>query len=301
MYLVIFKYTYIMSHNTSWSHSPGFLVTESASGVLKFLTMESESHKNTRTPHPWLKLVRPVCHQLVTHLKTNSLLPDLQSAFRAHHSPFVFLHVLGVLFGLMTTRLNKRYCYYYYHHSTKTAVLKVMSDILLALESGNLALLTLLDLSAAFDIDHATLIHRVQKSNGLIVYRLHLNREKTEALWCSSARRQHQIPTRPVRVGCTSVQPVTAARNLGIYLHGVVSMRTHVTTTVRACFAMLHQIRSVRHSLPRPAMLTMLRSLVINQLGSCSSVMAGAPDVQLHRLQSVLNAAVRLVFSACVY
>ena len=61
---------------------------------------------------------------------------------------------------------------------------------------------------------------------------------------------------------------------------------------------MLRQIRSVRHSLPRPAMLTMLRSLVINKLDSCSSVMAGAPDALLHRPQSVLNAAVRLVFSA---
>jgi len=35
-----------------------------------------------------------------------------------------------------------------------------------------------------------------------------------------------------------------------------------------------------------------------NKLDSCSSVVAGAPDVLLHRLQSVLNAAVRLVFSA---
>ena len=48
------------------------------------------------------------------------------------------------------------------------AVLKVMSDILLALDSGNLALLTLLDLSAAFDsVDHATLLQRLQKSYGL--------------------------------------------------------------------------------------------------------------------------------------
>jgi len=61
---------------------------------------------------------------------------------------------------------------------------------------------------------------------------------------------------------------------------------------------MLRRIRSVRHSLPRPAMLTMLRSHVINKLDSCISVMAGAPDVLLHRLHSVLNAAVRLVFSA---
>jgi len=41
---------------------------------------------------------------------------------------------------------------------------------------------------------------------------------KTEALWCLSLRRQHQIPTRPVRVGSASVQPVATVRNLGVYL-----------------------------------------------------------------------------------
>jgi len=145
--------------------------------------------------------------------------------------------------------------------------------------------------------------HRVSESLDAVslwmaANRLQLNHEKTEALWCSSARRQHQILTTPVLVGCTSVQPVTAARKLGIYLDGDVSMRTHVTTTVRTCFAMLRQIRTVHHPLPPPAMLTMLRSLVINKLDSCSSVMDGALDVLLHRLQLVLNAAIRLVFSA---
>ena len=44
------------------------------------------------------------------------------------------------------------------NHSTETAVLKVLADILLALDSGDLAMLMLLDLSAAFDsVDHGTL------------------------------------------------------------------------------------------------------------------------------------------------
>ena len=52
-------------------------------------------------------------------------------------------------------------------HSTETAVLKVLADILLALDSGDLAMLTL-DLSAAFDsVDHDTLLKRLQKSYGL--------------------------------------------------------------------------------------------------------------------------------------
>jgi len=46
-------------------------------------------------------------------------------------------------------------------------MLKVMSDIFLALDSGNLAMLSLLDLSAAFDtVDHDTLLRRLQTSYG---------------------------------------------------------------------------------------------------------------------------------------
>jgi len=72
-------------------------------------------------------LERLVSKQVVAYLLENDLFPDLQSAYRSNHS-------------------------------TETAVLKVLSDILLALDCGNLALLSLLDLSAASDsVDHDTL------------------------------------------------------------------------------------------------------------------------------------------------
>jgi len=97
------------------------------------------------------------------------------------------------------------------------------------------------------------------------------------------------------------VQPVAVVRNLGIYVDAEVTMRAHVTATVRACFATLRQISSIRHSLSRPALLTLLRALVISKLDYCNTVLAGAPAVQLNRLQSVLNAAARLVFAARKY
>ena len=53
-------------------------------------------------------------------------------------------------------------------HVCSNSVLRVLADILLALDAGNLAVLTLLDLSAAFDsVDHDILLRRLQMSYGL--------------------------------------------------------------------------------------------------------------------------------------
>ena len=47
-------------------------------------------------------------------------------------------------------------------------MLKVLADILGAVDSGDLAALALLDLSAAFDtVDHETLLIRLKKSYGI--------------------------------------------------------------------------------------------------------------------------------------
>ena len=53
-------------------------------------------------------------------------------------------------------------------HSTETAVLRVLSDILQAVDRGDSAALILLDLSAAFDmVDHSSLLQRLQTSFGI--------------------------------------------------------------------------------------------------------------------------------------
>ena len=100
---------------------------------------------------------------------------------------------------------------------------------------------------------------------------------RLELLWCSSARRQHQIPTGPVRVGDTSVQPVRTVRDLGVYIDADVTMSAHVTAVVKACFAALRQIRSrsVRRSLTRTTLLTLVYALVVTKVNYYSSILSG--------------------------
>ena len=84
------------------------------------------------------KLVeRLVSLQLTAFLDQHGLLPRHQSGFRKKQS-------------------------------TETALLKVLADILAAVDRGNITLLGLLDMSAAFDtVDHQILLHRLEVSFGL--------------------------------------------------------------------------------------------------------------------------------------
>lgn len=128
--------------------------------------------------------------------------------------------------------------------------------------------------------------------------RLQLNASKTEVLWCTSSRRQHQLPVEPLRVCSDTVTPVQCVRDLGIYVDSDLSMRTHVQRTVSSCFAVLRQLRSIRRSVSRPVMTSLVVSLVLTRLDYGSATLAGLPSILLNRLQSVLNAAARLVHCA---
>ena len=80
---------------------------------------------------------KAVAIQLQIHMLTDGLFPEMQSAYREHHS-------------------------------TETALLKVKNDILMNMDMGHVTLLVLLDLSTAFDtVDHDILIHRLQSLLGL--------------------------------------------------------------------------------------------------------------------------------------
>jgi len=128
--------------------------------------------------------------------------------------------------------------------------------------------------------------------------RLQLNPAKTEILWSATGRRLHQLPQLPLRVCWDLVLPTGVVCELGVFIDADVSVKTHVAQTVSACFAVLRQLRSIRRSMPRPVLQKLVVSLVLSWLDYGNATLVGIPMYQLKWLQSVLNAAARLVFSS---
>ena len=82
-------------------------------------------------------LERCTYEQITGYLHENGLMPEKQSAYRTHHSK-------------------------------ETALLDVLSEACAAADAGQVTLLGLLDLSAAFDtIDHGILIERLRHRYGI--------------------------------------------------------------------------------------------------------------------------------------
>ena len=114
---------------------PHDLKTAVVKPLLKKPLLDKNLLKNYRpiSNLPFLSkiLEKVVLHKLLSHLQENNLSNPFQSAYRAGHS-------------------------------TETVLLRIVNDILSALDNDNISVLLLLDLSAAFDtIDHRILLSRL--------------------------------------------------------------------------------------------------------------------------------------------
>jgi len=74
-------------------------------------------------------------------------------------------------------------------------------------------------------------------------------------------------------------------------------MRTCVLRSAAGCFAVLRRIRSIRPSVIQPVLQSLVVALVLLRLDSGSTVLSGLPQQLVDQLQSVQNAAARLVLA----
>jgi len=127
--------------------------------------------------------------------------------------------------------------------------------------------------------------------------RLQLNSDKTEFISCAvPVRRQHYLPIVALLIGSSPVTPSSAVRDLSVYIDSGLMMQSHVRQTVSRCFAVLRQLRTVRLQVPTLVFQSLVIALVLSLSDYCNSVLFGLPANLIQRLQSVQNAAARLIF-----
>ena len=88
---------------------------------------------------------------------------------------------------------------------------------------------------------------------------------------------------------------VTSARNLGVVIDSRFIMSDHVSAVCRAGYYRLRQLRPTVKSLPIDAAKTLIQALILNRLDYCNAALVGITDTLLRKLQSVQNAAARLL------
>ena len=125
--------------------------------------------------------------------------------------------------------------------------------------------------------------------------RLKLNPSKTEIIWLRSAGQLQRCPMTPLLIAGAWIMPSSRVRNLGVIIDGALTMGAHVDKLVGICFFHLRQLRIVRRTLDVDAAHALVRALIHSRLDYCNTVLAGLPAYMFKRLQSVLNAAARLV------
>ena len=132
--------------------------------------------------------------------------------------------------------------------------------------------------------------------------RLQLNSDKTEFMWLTTAQSQHQPTThfRSFDRLYLSFTVCNCTRDLGVFIDQDLTMKTHVQLTASRCFATLRQLRSIRRYIPTPVFQSLVSAPVLSRLDYCNSLLINRinlPLINIQRLQSVQNAAARLVFN----
>src|SRR6218665_2071565 len=125
--------------------------------------------------------------------------------------------------------------------------------------------------------------------------RLRLNPGKTQFIWVGGCVQLSKIDLSILLEPFPGVLFSTTVRDLVVTLEHELTLSRHVGSVCRSCFYRLRQIRSVRRSLTFKAARTLMHAFICSRVDYCSAIYSGVALAHVDQLQSVLNAAARLI------
>jgi hypothetical protein len=359
----------IVNNSLVTGEMPDRLKTAVVTPLLKKASLDVENFKNFRPvsnlPYISKLIERVAVVQMDTHMTNNSLHEVYQSAYRALHS-------------------------------TESALLRVANDVLRAIDRRRCVLLTLLDLSAAFDtVSHGRFLDRLEQDFGVAgmarrwlesyfreryqavhinsassvhvplttgfpqgsvigpfgfkpytkpitaiaakhgvsihlyaddtqLYvscdpdniesatacmeacieeirqwmhenHLKLNDSKTEFLIIGTKHQLSQLGDVSIKIGDEAIPSTSSARNIGVMFDAEMNMKEQVSQITRSCYGQLWSISKIRKYLTTDAAERLVHAFITSRLDNHNSMLSGAPDYLLDKLQLIQNQAARVI------
>ena len=134
-------------------------------------------------------------------------------------------------------------------------------------------------------------------SNWMNIYFLKLNKAKTKTLVLASPSVMSSIKIHGTFVDGECIRFVECAKNLGVWMDSHLNYSVHINKTVSSCFMVLKQIVKIKAFLPPDCINTIVTTLILPKIDYCNALFYKLSSVQLNKLQSVQNAAIRLIFN----
>jgi hypothetical protein len=122
--------------------------------------------------------------------------------------------------------------------------------------------------------------------------RLKLNQDKTQIIWIGKRQQLAKVSAIELTLPLAVVRFSMTVPDLGFVIDSQLNMSDHVAQVGRSCY---FQLRHVRCSLTPDAAKALIHAFISSRLDYCNSLLTGVCDGVLRKLQSVQNAAARLI------
>ena len=132
-------------------------------------------------------------------------------------------------------------------------------------------------------------------SEWMSTYFFKLNKSKTKILVLSPPTAMSSIKIHGMFMEDKCIRFVSSAKNLGVWLDENLDFKTHTRKVVSSCFTTLRNISKVKNFIPKECLNTVVCALVLSRLDYCNALYYNIHSSDLHMLQAVQNAAIRLV------
>ena len=125
--------------------------------------------------------------------------------------------------------------------------------------------------------------------------RLKFNADKTLFIWTGTRQQLSKIGTAVIMLKGHPVVPARSVTCLGVNIDCELTFAQHTKRTAANCFYQIRQLWTIRRALSADNARMLVHALVSSRVDYCNSVLHRVAVVHLRPLQSVVNAAARLI------